>query len=151
MEAKPEESEPGFLGGVTSYRRLMHAHTKSQLDFPSTGTLPAYTKTMHAFTMNQLQDHRQGSKSETSSPHIGPRIAIMPSKMRSELTKLSLDEVPHGPRNTPERGVLEDKIECVMGIEVLDGRRRSLTEPNAMRDFAAVRARELSNAGAVAV
>jgi hypothetical protein len=71
--------------------------------------------------------------------------------MQSGLTKLSLDEVPHGPRNTSERGVHEEKIECVRVIEVPGGRRRSLTEPNAMRDFAAVRARELSNAGAVAV
>jgi hypothetical protein len=47
--------------------------------------------------------------------------------------------------------VNEAKIEYVKMIEAPAGRKRSLTEPNAVRDFAVVKARELSNVRAVAV
>ena len=151
MDEETEEPYPGFLGRVESYRRLMHAHTKSQLTSPATGTLPAYTRTMHAFTQNQLHDHRRSSKSETSSPHIGPKQVVLPSKVRTELTKLSLDELPHGPSNTPEKGVHDVKVEDLTSGEFPAGRRRSLTEPSAVRDFAVVKERELANVGAVAV
>lgn len=150
MDADPEEPPPGFLGRVESYRRLIHAHTKSQLASPATGTLPAYTRTMHAFTRNQLHDHRRSSKSETSSPHIGPKHAVLPAKVRKELTKLSLDEVPHGPSNTPEKDLHGEKSEDLTKNE-FPTRRRSLTETSAVRDFAVVKERELANVGAVAV
>ena len=150
MDAESEEPPPGFLGRVESYRRLMHAHTKSQLASPDTGTLPAYTRTMHAFTRNQLHHHRRSSKSETSSPHIGPKQAILLSKVRTELTKLSWDELPHGPSNTPEKGLHDERVGGLSRYE-FPARRRSLTEPNAVRDFAVVKQRELANVGAVAV
>jgi hypothetical protein len=114
-ETGPDEAEPGFLGRVTSYSRLMHAHTQSQLDSPSTGTLPAYSKTMHAFTMNQMHSHR--SKSDTSSPQIGSKLAIMPSKVGSRMKGLNFYELPHGPSNMPEKDEMDEKIEAGLPLE----------------------------------
>lgn len=146
-----EEQAPGFLGRVTSYHSLMHAHTRSQMKSPANGTLPAYTKTMRAFTMNQLSHYRQTCKSETNSPQLGPKQPALPSKVGKELTKLSLNEVPALPVNTPERDIEEDKIEDVLHADYPAGRRRSLTEPTAVRDFAVVKERELGGVRAVAV
>ena len=142
-----EESGPGFLGRVNNYRRHMHAHTKHQLDSPATGTLPRYKKTMHAFTLNQLNHHRNLSKSETSSPHLEVKRSMLPSKMCNELSKLSLDELPHGPSNTPEKG---EGMGDVQGIDFRKLRRRSLTEPSVASDFAVVKTRDFGAVSAAA-
>jgi hypothetical protein len=61
-----------------------------------------------------------------------------------------LDELPHGPSNTPETGLHYEETEDVRREE-FPARRRSLTEPSVVRDFAMVKERELANVGAVAV
>jgi len=137
-EATPDDNEEtgsGFLGRVNSYSRLMHAHTRSQLRRPTTGTLPSYRKTMHAFTMNQLNHQRATSHSETSSPHTGAALS-MPAV---ELSKLTLDELPPGPSNTPAqggrvmlKGVLGGENQF-HGIDFRKLRRRSLTDPEVVR------------------
>ena len=141
-EETEEEPSPGFLGRVNSYSRLMHTHTKAQMKSP-TGTIPQYTRTMHAFTLNQLSHHHQKSKSETSSPHVGTRHALLPSKLCLELSKLSLDELPHGPSNTPEGDHGKPDEGIIEGIDFGKLRRRSLTEPS-LRDFAVVKARDFA-------
>lgn len=129
---------PGFLGRVHSYSRLMHAHTKSQLARPRVATLPSYQKTMHAFTLNQLNDHRRASVSENSSPRIAP------PKMQVELSKLTLDEVPPAPGNTPEVGSRRGES-AVQGIDFRKLKRRSLTDPEAVRGVVAgIRARDFA-------
>ena len=143
-ESRVEAESPGFLGRVDSYKRLMHAHTKTQMKSPTTGTVPSYKKTMRAFTLNQLQRHRRASKSKTSSPQIGERQVIPPTKLRIELLKLSEDEHPHGPSNTPERD--DDKVEDVQGIDFRKLRRRSLTDPTVSRDFVEVKSRDFAAA-----
>ena len=148
-ETEADEAEPGFLGGVTSYSRLLHAHTQSQLDSPSTGTLPAYSKSMHAFTINQLRSQR--SKSETSSPDLRSKLATTPSKLRKRPKELNLDEIPHGPSNTPEKDGVNEKIELDKTLESPVGRRRSLTDPSAVKDFAVIKDRDLANIRPVAV
>ena len=142
-----EESGSGFLGRMTSYRRLMLAHTQNQMNSPSNGTLPSYSKTMHHFTLNQLKHQHQLSRSEASSPHIGTKLSVMPSKMSKELSKLSLDEMPPRPSNTPENG---HRIEDVEGIDFRKLKRRCVTAPTVARDFAAVRSRDFAGAPAAA-
>lgn len=107
----------------------MHAHTKSQLESPSNGTLPSYTRTMHAFTLNQMKHHETAIKSATNSPQLGARNrhAMLPLKVCSELGKLSLDELPHNPSNTPVYGHRINPVRMQ--------KRRSVTEPMP-RDFA---------------
>ncbi|KAK5137459.1 hypothetical protein LTR08_008437 [Meristemomyces frigidus] len=130
----PDENErqENFLDRVHSYSKLMHAHTKCQLGSPATGTLPSYTKAMHAFTLSQLNQHKDVSKSERSSPQLGAsgRHIHLPVKVCMELSKLSLDEVPAAPSNTPEPGETRD----MHGTHLRKMKRRSLTEP-IPRDF----------------
>ena len=139
-----EDSGPGFLGRVHSYNKLMHAHTKTQLDSLHTGTLPSYNKTMHAFTLNQLNQYRRLSKSETNSPRLAPKRSLLHSKMCTELSRLNLEELPHGPSNTPEQG--HYRLQNVHGIDFRRLRRRSLTEPSIARDFAKVKSRDVAAA-----
>ena len=137
-----EETGPGFLGRVNNYNRLMQAHTKHQIASPASRALPSYSKTMHAFTLNQLNSSRRSSRSETSSPHIGAKGAVvLPSKVRGKLTKLDLDELPHGPVNTPEQTPREGDVQ---GIDFRKLKRRSITEPVVTRDFAAVKCRDFA-------
>lgn len=137
--ADDAEPSPDFLGRVGSYDRLMHAHTKHQLDSPGTGTIPTYTKTMHAHTLHQLTDHRRTSKSEASSPQPASRHAILPGKVSGELTTQASGAQP--PLNTPDQPAR--KVEPVLlGIDFGKLRRRSLTTPYAARDFAAVESRD---------
>ncbi|EMC92771.1 hypothetical protein BAUCODRAFT_125747 [Baudoinia panamericana UAMH 10762] len=127
------ELRDNFLGRVHSYSKLMHNHTRLQLESPTGGTLPSYTKTMHAFTLNQLNHHRvtTTTKSLTASPWLGSesRQSALPSNVCLCLSKLSLGEVPRGPSNTPEHGL--------KSFEGLMVNRRSVTEP-APRGFAVV-------------
>ena len=134
-----QEAGGGFLGRVTSYNRLMHAHTRNQMS-ASTGTVPSYKKAMHAFTLNQFTHHQRISKSETSSPYIGHKQAILPSKLHGELSRWSVDEMPHGPSNTPEHG---HRGHDVQGIDFRKLKRRSITEPIA-RDHTAVSRRDFA-------
>ena len=130
----PDEPQANFLGRVHSYSKLMHAHTKSQLASPTTGTLPSYTRTMHAFTLNQLNHQRTVTKSATNSPQLaatGSRNIILPRRICAELGKLSPDELPHNPSNTPEQGGQLAR----RSAEAQRLRKRSLTEP-VPRDFA---------------
>ena len=137
-----EETGPGFLERVNSHNRFMQAHTKHQIASPASRTLPSYTKTMHAFTLNQLNYSRRSSRSETSSPHIGVKGAVvLPSKVRGELTKLNLGELPHGPVNTPEQTPRESDVQ---GIDFRKLKKRSVTEPVVTRDFAAVKCRDFA-------
>lgn len=103
---------------------------------------------MHAFARNKLHSHR--SKSETNSPHIGPKLAIAPSKIQTELKTLDFDELPHGPVNTLEKIVTDDKIDDKFS-EPPVGRRRSLTDPSAMRDLGAVKDTDSTRIRPVAV
>ncbi|KAK4547536.1 hypothetical protein LTR36_000493 [Oleoguttula mirabilis] len=125
--AEEVERRENFLGRAQSYAKLMHAHTKYQLGSPATRTLPGYTRTMHAFTLDQLSHHRTTSVSERSSPQLGMggRNLLLPSKICTELEKLSLDDPP-APSNTSELG---------HGVELRRVKRRSMTEP-LLRDFA---------------
>jgi hypothetical protein len=143
-ENETTEPSPGFLGRVDSYNRLMHAHTKNQMQSPGTGTIPTYTKTMHAHTLNQLSEHRRKSKSEASSPRVQSRQVMLPLKVCQELSKLDLDEVTPAPVNTPEQPT--HTLPPVIGIDFGKLRRRSLTTPSAARDFAAVEARDFAMA-----
>jgi hypothetical protein len=106
-EGSPESGSPdngsNFLGRVQSYSKLMHAHTKAQLEI---GTLPSYTKTMREHTLKQLDAHKQATGNTAShSPQLGlnGRHMMLPLKICTELTKLSLDEGVKGPSNTPEQ------------------------------------------------
>lgn len=122
------------MAAHTRYSRKMAAHTQYQLDSPGTRTLPGYTKTMYAFTLNQLGHHQTASRSEMSSPQlgVGGRQMLLPMRVCSGLSKLSLDE-PLAPVNTPEVG--HSDVE-VLGKESQVMRRRSLTEPLPVpRDF----------------
>ena len=67
------------------------------------------------------------------------------------MTKLSLNEIPPVPLNTPERADRNEGIDASSNAEMPAGRRRSLTEPTAVRDFAVVKGRDSANVGAVAV
>lgn len=96
---------------------------------------------MHAFTLNQLNDERRISRSETNSPQIAAKQVLLPAKVCNELEKLSLDELPHGPVNTPEHGVR--RASEVQGIDFRKLKRRSVTEP-ITRDFAMVKARDFA-------
>ena len=127
------EREENFLGRVQSYSKLMHAHTKSQLDSPATGTLPSYTKTMHAFTLNQLNHHGDLPKSKRSISQlgVGDRIVHLPLEACTQLSKLSLEEVPAAPVNTPEP-MAAGETHC---LDFRETKRRSMTEP-IPRDFA---------------
>ena len=133
-QSTPDEAEQreNFLGRVQSYSKLMHAHTKYQLSSPSTNTLPSYTQTMHSFTLNQLNHHNDVPKSERASPQRGvsDRHVHLPLKACTELSKLSLSEVPAAPFNTPEPGVLSEAA----AIDFRKTKRRSVTEP-IPRDF----------------
>ena len=127
------EQHENFLGKVQSYSKLMHSHTKFQLSSPSINTLPSYTKTMHSFTLNQLNHHNDLSKSERSGPHRGvsDRQVPLPMQVCTELSELSMDEVPPAPFNTPEPSARNEAHE--MDLRRTKG--RSLTEP-IPRDFA---------------
>ena len=109
-----EDRRENFLGRVHSYSKLMHAHTSYQLSSLSTGTLPSYTKTMHAFTLNQLNHHRnvahcKATQSAKNSPQLSTaslrgvagQHVMLPSKVCTGLDKLTLDDAPHAPSNTP--------------------------------------------------
>lgn len=148
-KSSDEEDEPGedtedadeppanFLGRVYSYSKLMHAHTRSQLASPTTGTLPSYTRTMHTFTLNQLNHQKIMTKSTTNSPQLavpGGRNIMFPRRLCAALGKLSLDELPHNPSNTPEQGGQLPRRYA----EAQRMRKRSLTEP-VPRNFAVSR------------
>ncbi len=136
-----DEPSPGFLGRVNSYRQLMHAHTKAQLDSSGTGTIPTYTKTMHAHTLTQLHEYRRTSRSEASTPLPASRHAMVPAKIFHALSKLSIGEAAQAPVNTPEHIALSH--EPLLGIDFGKLRRRSLTTPYAARDFAVVESRDV--------
>jgi hypothetical protein len=142
VKLKNAEPSPGFLGRVDSYNRLMHAHTKAQMDSPGTGTIPTYMKTMHAHTLNQLDEYRRASRSESNSPQLCGKQALLAAKIYNELTKLRMDEMPHAPFNTPEQSTR--KVEPVVGIDFGKLRRRSLTTPCAARDFEVVESRDFA-------
>lgn len=127
-DADPDES---FLGRISSYSRLMHAHTKSQLARPDLSTLPSYPKTMHAFTLNQLNS-RHASQNGTSSPRLPmasppPAAAVMRTLMpveslsAADTAKVMLDEeeVPPAPGNTHDLGGVKGEA----GVEGRDFRR----------------------------
>ena len=150
------EPSPGFLGrassvtsfsSLDSYNRLMHAHTKSQLDSPGMGTIPTYTKTMHAHTLHQLHQHRWGSSwSEAGNSRRGSKQLLLTAKVFGELEKLGLDDVPAPPLNTPEPG--SGRAEAVVvGLDFGKLRRRSLTTSYGVRDYAAVEARDFAVGG----
>ncbi|KAF2772834.1 hypothetical protein EJ03DRAFT_348359 [Teratosphaeria nubilosa] len=131
-------SKENFLGRVQSYQKLIHAHTKSQMRSPASGTLPSYTRTMYVHTLNQLNVHKNSAISAMASADDGltrgvaGRHVMLPYKICTALDKLGRDEVPAGPSNSPEQtseGIAKLK-------ESLQHRRqRSLTEP-VPRDFA---------------
>ncbi|TKA81373.1 hypothetical protein B0A55_02074 [Friedmanniomyces simplex] len=122
-----DNDEPGdgenFLGRVQSYSKLMHAHSEAQLRRPSISTLPSYARTMHAHTMNQLSHHHKlATQSATNSPQlgIGGRTMMLPRQVCTELSRLSMEEVPN-PSNTPEVSH--------QGADARWVRKRSVTEP----------------------
>lgn len=143
-----EEEASDFLGRVHSYSRLMHAHTRSQLARPATGTLPGYNKTMHAFTLNQLK------ASETQSERSSPQMAgVGSAALQVELGRLVLDAVPPAPGNSPEIagrvGGGEERGEShVHGIDWRKLKRRSVTDPEMVRraGASAVRVRDFAAA-----
>ena len=143
-ESEEEEDGNGdFLARATSYSRLMHAHTKGQLDRPGVATLPSYTRTMHVFTLNQL-NHMENSfgttKSETSSPHIGAKMTALP-RVSAELGRMTLEEEPQGTLNTPEaplRAPIND-LAVAIPVPTQAQRKRSVTEP-APREYMAPKA-----------
>lgn len=145
------ERSPGFLGrehsltsisSMNGYSRLMHTHTKSQMDSPGMGTIPTYAKTMHAHTLVQLREHRRASRSEANSPTLGSGMAMVPTKVCQELTRSRIDDVPAPPDNTPDHPFA--KVETVVRSDLGKLRRRSLTTPYAARDFAVIAGRELA-------
>lgn len=75
----------------------------------------------------------------------------MPSKVRTEFVNAIFDELPHGPSNTPEKGGSEEKIDESGTVDAYAGRRRSLTDPSVVRDFAILKGRELANVRPVTV
>ncbi|KAK0335998.1 hypothetical protein LTR91_019825 [Friedmanniomyces endolithicus] len=124
------EGEGNFLGRVQSYSKLMHIHTEAQLRRPNTSTLPSYARTMHAHTMNQLSHHHKlATQSAVTTPQLGTgRGAVkLPGQVYTELHKLSLDEVPPNPSNTPDLSQRDAGVPWV--------KRRSVTEP-LPREFA---------------
>lgn len=112
----------------------MHAHTKGQLDRPGVATLPSYTRTMHAFALNQL-NHMENTfgtttRSESSSPHVGAKMTSMP-RVTQELSRMTLEEEPAGPLNTPEvpqRTPIND-LAVTVPVLMQAQRKRSVTEP----------------------
>lgn len=150
------ELSSGFLGrehsltsisSMDSYSRLMHAHTKSQMDSPGMGTLPTYAKTMHAHTLVQLSEHRRRSRSEANSPTLFSGETMLPAEICPELTRLRTGRVPAPPDNTPDNPF--GKVEKGPAVESGKLRRRSLTTPYAARDFAVVERRNLAVAAVV--
>jgi len=150
-----------FLGRVNDYSRLIHAHTEYQLRRPSNGTLPSYRKTMHTFTLNQLNHHRSLHPDEhngtLSAPSTSPAHSaspVLPLDLHAELNRLSLDEAPQGPVNSPVHGggataVLPGQGQEAMlsGIDFRKLRlgRRSVTEPVLPREgIAVVKARDFA-------
>ena len=150
-EAHHAESSAGFLGRVNSYNRLMHAHTKYQMDMPASGTLPSYSKTMRDFTLRQLDQHRLHSRSETSSPHTEVKLAVRladrcpvnPAKMIHELGELRLEELPSTPVKSPESTIAR-KQRDLLGIDFRKLKRRSITEPYVARDSTTVKYRDFA-------
>lgn len=117
---------------VHGYSRVMHAHTKWQMDFFSINSIPSYQRTMHAFTLNQFNHHRNSSstKSETSSPHIEAQQAMLPSLVCADPT---IDGAPAPPCNSPSPEHCEQRV-ARSGCK--PPRRDNEPVP---RDFAAVR------------
>ncbi|KAH9844806.1 hypothetical protein Tdes44962_MAKER01353 [Teratosphaeria destructans] len=131
-------SQENFLGRVQSYQKLIHAHTKSQMRSPTSGTLPSYTRTMYVHTLNQLNVHKNAAISAMASADDGlargvaGRHMMLPHKICAALDQLGRDEVPAGPSNSPEQtseGIARLKA------SLQHRRQRSLTEP-VPRDFA---------------
>ena len=137
-EADTDEPGPGFLGRMNSYNRIMHAHTKSQLQSPATCTLPSYTKTMRAFTLNQLVRHRRSNSESSSRRGSTQAEVILPSKLRMEVEKLSMDDVPHAPSNTPEGQ------HDVQGLDFRKVKRRSVTEPILEHELNGIKRRDFA-------
>lgn len=152
-ENDKREGRGNFLARATSYSRLMHAHTKGQLDRPSVGTLPSYTRTMHAFTLNQLNhtENTQGTtKSLSSSPQAGAaKTAFLQNRLATELNRMTLDEEPHGPVNTPEIPRAMPN-ELAVALPLQPSRRRSVTEP-VPREFMASKAIDFATTAATLV
>jgi len=140
-----------FLGRVSSYNRLMHAHTKSQLNAPRNGTLPSYRRTMHAFTLNQLNHHRtlgvgitqSAPSTAVTSPVQAPAV---PSKICTRLNRLNFDEIPHAPSNTPEQSTVRQPEDEDVDMDLPRGilNRRSVTEPLPREHVTAVKVRDFA-------
>lgn len=86
---------------------------------------------MHAFTLNQL-NHMENTfastKSETSSPHVGGKLTAMP-KVSQELSRMTLEEEPAGPLNTPEASQRAPINDLAVTTSLQQQRKRSVTEP----------------------
>ncbi|KAK0917937.1 hypothetical protein LTR91_012407 [Friedmanniomyces endolithicus] len=140
-ESDEPEGGENFLGRVQSYSKLMHMHTEAQLRKPSTSTLPSYARTMHAHTMNQLSHHHKlATQSAATTPQLatGRGAVMLPGQVCTELHKLSLNEVPPNPSNTPDLSQRDADMPWM--------KRRSVTGPIpwefamsvARKDFAAL-------------
>lgn len=82
---------------------------------------------MHAFTLNQL-NHMENTfaftRSETSSPHVSAKMIAMPQG----LGRMTLEEEPAGPLNTPEAS--QQAVAPINDLAVAgQHRKRSVTEP----------------------
>jgi hypothetical protein len=126
-----EESRKSKLTGISSYSRLMRAHTQWQME---SSTVPNYPKTMHVFTLNQLHTQSNMSKSETSSPHLRAQQALLPSPDWAGLDRLKIDDAPIPPTTSPSHERAPPPAKHHGG----GMRARSTTQP-AARDFAVSR------------
>ncbi|CAK3822326.1 Hypothetical predicted protein [Lecanosticta acicola] len=132
-EEEEEEANKGAVVRVHSYSRMMHAHTRQQIDHmssPKPHSLPNYQKSMHALTLDQIKlphnsivAHRRVSSGETGSLHIKAQQSILPSPVCVDLNQLTIDEAPVPPCNSPSPGerILIDERKGMRG--------RSTTQP----------------------
>lgn len=125
---EPEEDEQqsggSLFGRVHSYSRLMHAHTKVQIESNKRNDIAMAAKLNNSRAVSR-------TRSETSSPHIGAKQAILPSPVCAELQQLTIDEAPVPPCPPPENGHRQEPpIAVKRGMK-----QRSTTQP-IPRDFA---------------
>lgn len=117
VDPNPARTASSFLApqptpnDKTSYSRLMHAYTKSQMTSPHTGTIPSYTRTMHAFTLAQLNHMEKTSFSaaRSSNGNSGSKATSAGKTTREHRTHLQppsmialkLPPTQHHPTSSP--------------------------------------------------
>lgn len=131
-----ERASPETLNRVESYSRIMQAHTRTQMESPSSGTIPSYRKTMHAFTLNQFSHSRRSSTSNVDQHRAESGLVRMPVSLDKQADVTSPQTMLRVPLNTPAAQAIgvagPGRGDEVHGIDFRK-LKRNKTEPYAAR------------------